>query len=401
MLTKFEQLIQGKTVALVGNNTPQTDLSEEIDNHDVVIRLNHFYNISSNKVGKKVDAIITTPTMTWKLMTDEERNYKIIQEQHPTIFVAKHYQRIDNKIRNHHYKGCEIHELDRTLTDWTEIYTTGTMALYALTKCYNFKVDCYCFSFDDDWKSYIDEFATHYQRTQNKEEKFRKSLLDKLKFKQLFPEVLKFYPVITVRKGSSLKDKNIRLYKNKPLLQHAIEKCLEAFGEVTVLSDSENYNRLAEQWGATVPYLDDEIDDNEDVTVRLRKWRDKCDINGRIILVQCTSPNITVDSLKRVISNDIDHKSVVMSCYKFDDVKYSAFLFLDESKNCLHQAIPNSPQISKPRQCLKPLYHYNGAITSFHSTQLDFDSLFDNASLIPLMISEQERLDIDNERDFD
>lgn len=90
-----------------------------------------------------------------------------------------------------------------------------------------------------------------------------------------------------------------------------------------------------------------------------------------------------------------------MSCYKFDDVKYSAFLFLDESNNSLHQAIPSSPQISKPRQCLKPLYHYNGAITSFHSTQLDFDSLFDNASLIPLMISEQERLDIDNERDFD
>ena len=210
------------------------------------------------------------------------------------------------------------------------------MALYALTKCYNFKIDCYCFSFNEEWKSYIDEFATHYQRTQNKEEKFRKELIDKLKVKQIFPEKLTYHPVITVRKGSSIKDKNIRLFKNKPLLQHAVEKCLEVFGEVTVLSDSEDYNKLAKSWGATIPYLDDDVSDLEDVAVRLRRWRDKCDINGRIILVQCTSPNISVNSLRRVLTKELDHKSVCVSCYEFKDVKYSALLFLDESTNSLH-----------------------------------------------------------------
>ena len=48
-------------------------------------------------------------------------------------------------------------------------------------------------------------------------------------------------PLITVRKGSSLKDKNIRLYKGKPLLVNCIEKCLKVFGKVVVLSDSDEY----------------------------------------------------------------------------------------------------------------------------------------------------------------
>ena len=44
MLTKFQKMIEGKRVAIVGNMTPSEDLSEEIDNHDIVIRINHFYN---------------------------------------------------------------------------------------------------------------------------------------------------------------------------------------------------------------------------------------------------------------------------------------------------------------------------------------------------------------------
>ena len=48
--------------------------------------------------------------------------------------------------------------------------------------------------------------------------------------------------VITVRKGSSLKDKNIRPYKEgKCLLQICIEKALKVFDRVTVLADDEDY----------------------------------------------------------------------------------------------------------------------------------------------------------------
>lgn len=58
------------------------------------------------------------------------------------------------------------------------------------------------------------------------------------------------------------------------------------------------------------------------------------------------------------------------------------------------------PIVSKPRQLLEKVFYYNGGITSFHSSQLLKDSLFEDAKLIPLMITEQEILDIDSEDDL-
>lgn len=95
MLGKFQQMVQGKRVAIVGNLTPSEDLSEVIDNHDIVIRLNHFYNYDSGFVGKKVDMLFVTPTDRWKKMSAEERHEEVIREQKPLIFAVKHSQRID------------------------------------------------------------------------------------------------------------------------------------------------------------------------------------------------------------------------------------------------------------------------------------------------------------------
>jgi hypothetical protein len=54
--------------------TPTSNLSKEIDSHDIVIRLNHFYNYDSGLVGKKVDMLFVTPTMAWKKMSPQERH---------------------------------------------------------------------------------------------------------------------------------------------------------------------------------------------------------------------------------------------------------------------------------------------------------------------------------------
>lgn len=101
--------------------------------------------------------------------------------------------------------------------------------------------------------------------------------------------------------------------------------------------------------------MDDKVSDSEDVTVRLKRWRDKCNINGRIILLQCTSPNITIESMEKIrnMSINADCKEVIVSTVIFNEVKYSALLFLDDDKKYLKQAIPNSLQITKPRQELK------------------------------------------------
>ena len=209
----------------------------------------------------------------------------------------------------------------------------------------------------------------------------------------------KIYPVITVRKGSSLKDKNIRPYKGKPLLVNCIEKCIEVFEEVYVISDSPEYAQIASDAGAKI-IIDEEVADAEDVTVRLRKFAERQNICGRIILCQCTSPNILLNSYKKMKeqSYTLKDNEILISCTKVTQ-KPSAF-YIKGDDGYLETAIKNMPVVSVPRQQLESVYYYNGGITSFHSSQLKNESLFENAKLIPLILTEAEVLDIDSEKDF-
>lgn len=206
-------------------------------------------------------------------------------------------------------------------------------------------------------------------------------------------------PIITVRKGSSLRDKNIRLYKGEPLLAICIKKCLSVFGKCVVLSDSTAYGELASQLGAEV-VIDDEVSDMEDVTVRLRAFCERFSYVGRIILCQCTSPNILLESYQKakVLSQSLENHEVLISCVEVTQ-KPSAF-FLADDNGYLYTAVKGMPIVSKPRQLLDKLYYFNGGITSFHSSQLCFSSLFENGKLVPLIISEKEILDIDTENDL-
>lgn len=205
--------------------------------------------------------------------------------------------------------------------------------------------------------------------------------------------------IITVRKGSSLKDKNIRLYKGEPLLSICIKKLLSVFDKVVVLSDSEKYGEIASSLGAEV-VIDEDVSSMEDVTIRLRKFCERTSYSGRIILCQCTSPNISLESYKKAneFSKHLKNDEILISCVEVSQ-KPSAF-FLSDNDGYLYTAVKGMPIVSKPRQILEKLYYYNGGITSFHSSQLKFDSLFENGKLVPLLIDEKEILDIDTEYDL-
>jgi hypothetical protein len=78
----FIKLVKGKRIAIVGNGDVDKDYSEEIDKADVVIRFNNFYNYQSNKVGKRVDALVLTGTSALhdKLPGGYSDQKEIIQE---------------------------------------------------------------------------------------------------------------------------------------------------------------------------------------------------------------------------------------------------------------------------------------------------------------------------------
>jgi hypothetical protein len=182
---KFREMINGKRVAIVGNLTPTVDLSQEIDNHDIVIRINHFYNYDSGLVGKKVNMLFVTPTETWKKMSPEERHENIIREQKPDIFVIKHWIRITDDVKENHFCNCKIYRFGQDMIRGTQVFTTGTAALRILTNCDNFTCDCYCFSFEDNWKNYINTEAKHYSELMTLEEQKRKEWIETLKNKKI------------------------------------------------------------------------------------------------------------------------------------------------------------------------------------------------------------------------
>ena len=64
--------------------------------------------------------------------------------------------------------------------------------------------------------------------------------------------------IIPARSGSkSIKDKNIILYKNKPLIYHSIQIALKSklVNRVIVSTDSKKYAKLSMNLGAEVPFL--------------------------------------------------------------------------------------------------------------------------------------------------
>ena len=66
-----------------------------------------------------------------------------------------------------------------------------------------------------------------------------------------FHTIVAFIPA---RSGSkSIKDKNIRLLKGKPLLAWSIESCIKSkfIKDIIVSTDSKKYEKIAKKYGAT------------------------------------------------------------------------------------------------------------------------------------------------------
>lgn len=216
------------------------------------------------------------------------------------------------------------------------------------------------------------------------------------------------YPIIPARAGSSLVDKNLRLWLREdgppvPLITLAVEKLLRVFQACYVLTDSPKIAEVAAKAGACIPYLDINIDGKEDVTSTLRRF--SATLGGkeqgqRILLHQCTSPQTSVETLERARSlvTTLQPEEILISVCE-EPHKATAFFFSSHDE-ALTAAIPGLPAPTYPRQMLPKLYRYTGAITCLPLSSLSKSSFFNEHILRPLLVPEAESLDIDRESDF-
>ena len=214
--------------------------------------------------------------------------------------------------------------------------------------------------------------------------------------------------IITARSGSKgLKNKNIRLLGDKPLLAYSIEAANKSkmFNEIVVSTDSPKYARIANEWGASTPFLRSSQTANDTasswmvIKEVLKKYYDLGKKFDTITLLQPTSPfRISDDIINGYeLLEEKEADAIVGVCEMEHSPLWSNILpenlsmsgFIDESVR------------NTPRQKLPVYYRINGALYILRvDSQNNFSDLYTDKCFAYIMPQERS-IDIDTLLDFE
>lgn len=212
--------------------------------------------------------------------------------------------------------------------------------------------------------------------------------------------------VIPARSGSKgLKDKNIRLLGGMPLLAHSIHCARESgmFDKIFVSTDSEEYAKIAEAYGADAHFLRSKENSGDNAgswdVVRevLKHFEDEGEKFDTIMLLQPTSPLRNPEDIKMCFEQ-MEKKSA-KAILSVTEVEHSPLwcntLNEDLCMDCFH----NEKYKDLPRQMLPVFYRLNGAIYLIKVEELQAERMFRDRCYAYIMPRERS-LDIDTELDF-
>lgn len=175
--------------------------------------------------------------------------------------------------------------------------------------------------------------------------------------------------IIPARSGSKgLKDKNILPLNGVPLMAYTIKAALDSgkFDKVMVSTDSEEYARIAQQWGAEVPFLrSPEVStDTASSWAVVREVLECYEAMGEhfdsFALLQVTSPlrqgRHIVEAYDLLAEKNAN---AVIAVYKMPmPLEKCKHMSEDLRMDDWYQ----NNTTSMPRQMFKPAYHINGSI---------------------------------------
>jgi CMP-N,N'-diacetyllegionaminic acid synthase len=214
--------------------------------------------------------------------------------------------------------------------------------------------------------------------------------------------------IITARSGSKgLKDKNIRLLTGKPLMAYSIESARDSgcFSEIMVSTDSAEYQRIAVEYGANVPFLRSEATSTDtagswDV---VREVLDGYAKMGRrfdsVCLLQPTSPLRTAEDIKLAYKNYINNNAdaVTSVC----EAEHSPLWCMTLPENLSLKEFREQSRGNAPRQKLAQYYRINGAV---YIRRIEYDgdrsNICDNKEFAYVM-DRRRSVDIDTIEDFE
>lgn len=180
---------------------------------------------------------------------------------------------------------------------------------------------------------------------------------------------MKNIAIIPARSGSKgLPDKNVKLLDGKPLLAYSILAAKESkcFDEIFVSTDSEEYARIAKEWGADVPFLrsaatsGDKASSWDVVKEVLEGYRERGIVFDTITLLQPTSPLRRAEDIVQgyALMEEKSAKAVIAVCEMDHSPLWSNVL----PENLSMSGFIREDAKNTPRQSLPSFYRINGAL---------------------------------------
>tara|TARA_B100001250_G_scaffold66509_1_gene52992 strand:+ start:16331 stop:17023 length:693 start_codon:yes stop_codon:yes gene_type:complete len=222
---------------------------------------------------------------------------------------------------------------------------------------------------------------------------------------------VKILSVIPARSGSkSLKDKNIKLFNNLPLLSYSIKYSLKSklITQTIVSTDSIKYAKISEKFGASVPFIRPKVlskDNVQDFPVikhaLLNSEKYFSCIFDLVVLLRPTSPlrpsNLIENGVEKMIKNR--NASSLRSITLSNEHPYRQWL-LSSNKKYIHGYQSDVLEsYNLPRQSLNQTYFQTGDIEIIRRETILRGSISGN-KIMPLIIDRKEMLDIDDIDDW-
>lgn len=212
--------------------------------------------------------------------------------------------------------------------------------------------------------------------------------------------------IITARGGSKrIPRKNIKEFCGKPILAYSIEAALASglFDTVMVSTDDREIAEVAKRYGAEVPFYRSEKTANDYATTNdvLLEVLEEYEKRGEHFDVACciypTAPFVTAEKLKKAMqaltASDADTLIPVVA---FSYPPQRAMLVRDG------RLVFEYPQYLDSRsQDLEPHYHDVGQFYVFRTESLRRNQKLMLGDILPMVVSELEVQDIDNESDWE
>lgn len=212
--------------------------------------------------------------------------------------------------------------------------------------------------------------------------------------------------VITARGGSKrIPKKNIKEFCGKPIIAYSIEAALESemFDEVMVSTDDSEIAKVAEEYGATVPFMRSKrmSDDYATTAGVLLEVLEKYAKLGKTFDYMCclypTAPFVRVERIVAAVEAIKKHDVIEIvpvvefsfppqRCFELDDKKLLQYKY-PEYRNSRSQDLPK-------------LYHDAGQFYVYDVGKFLECNGQVSDNMMPVIIDEIEAQDIDNETDW-